>query len=88
MLTLYTWCVILLFFYLLSILDHNIWYQSSRSWGFTATYEKPSNFLYNFFYTEFHKEPLGRFLVDGYRYVGLKFQFQRPYNFRDIACII
>ena len=27
----------------------NIWYQSSRSWGFAATSETPSNFIYNVF---------------------------------------
>jgi hypothetical protein len=28
----------------------NIWYQSSRSWGFAATSDTPWNFRYNFFF--------------------------------------
>jgi hypothetical protein len=65
----------------------NIWYQSSRSWGFAATSETPWNFRYNFFSTMFQKEPLGGYLVDGSRYVGFKFQLLRPYTFGDIACV-
>jgi hypothetical protein len=34
----------------------------------------------------FQKEWLGGYLVDGSRYVGLKFQLLRPYNFRDTTC--
>jgi CMP-2-keto-3-deoxyoctulosonic acid synthetase len=34
----------------------NIWYQSSRSWGFAATSETPWNFRYNFFSTMFQKK--------------------------------
>jgi hypothetical protein len=64
----------------------NIWYQSSRSWGFTATSETPWNFCYNFFSTTFQKKRLGGYLVDGSRYVGLKFQLLRPYTFGDTAC--
>jgi hypothetical protein len=40
----------------------NIWYQSSRSWGFDATSETPWNFRYNFFSTTFQKERLGGYL--------------------------
>jgi hypothetical protein len=65
----------------------NIWYQSSRSWGFAATSETPWNFFYNFVYTMFQKEPLGGQLVDESRYVGFKFHLLRPYNFRAIACV-
>jgi hypothetical protein len=50
----------------------NIWYQSSRSWGFTATSETPWNFCYNVFSTMFQKKRLGGYLVDGSRYVGFK----------------
>jgi hypothetical protein len=80
-----TWCVLLLFFDILSILDHNIWYQRSRSWGFAATSETPWNFCYNVFYTTFHKESLVEYLVYGSRYMEFEFQLLRPYNFRDIA---
>jgi hypothetical protein len=83
-----TWCVLMLFFYILSILDHNIWYQSSRSWGFVDAYETPWNFSYNFFSTLFQKEPLGGYLLDESRYVEFKFQLLRPYNFGAIACVI
>jgi hypothetical protein len=34
----------------------------------------------------FQKEWLGGYLVDGSRYVGLKFQLLRPYNFGDTTC--
>jgi len=64
----------------------NIWYQSSRSWGFATISETPWNFRYNFFYTTFQKEHLGGYLVDGSRYVGFKIQLLRPYNFRDTSC--
>jgi hypothetical protein len=64
----------------------NIWYQSSRSWGFTATYETPWNFHYNFFYTMFQKEPLGGYLEDRSRYVGFEIHLLRPYTFGDTAC--
>jgi hypothetical protein len=40
----------------------NIWYQSSRSWGFAATSDTPWNFRYKFFSTMFQKEPLGGYL--------------------------
>jgi hypothetical protein len=66
----------------------NIWYQSSRSWGFAATSETPWNFRYNFFSTMFQKEPLGGYLVDGSRYVGFKFQLLRTYNLGEIAFVI
>jgi hypothetical protein len=64
----------------------NIWYQSSRSWGFAATSETPWNFRYNFFSTMFQKERLGGYLEDGSRYVGFKIQLLRPYTFGDTAC--
>jgi hypothetical protein len=64
----------------------NIWYQSSRSWGFAATSDTPWNFRYNFFSTTFQKEPLGGYLEDGSRYVGFKIQLLRPYTFGDTAC--
>jgi hypothetical protein len=35
----YTWCIRLLFYDILSIFNHNIWYQSSRSWGFVDVSE-------------------------------------------------
>jgi hypothetical protein len=59
----------------------NIWYQSSRSWGFAATSETPWNFRYNFFSTTFQEERLKGFLEDGSRYVVFKIQLLRPYNF-------
>jgi hypothetical protein len=34
----------------------------------------------------FQKEWLGGYLLDGSRYVGLKFQLLRPYNFGDTTC--
>jgi hypothetical protein len=52
-----------------------------KVWGFPATSETPWNFRYNFFSTMFQKEWFGRCLVDGSRYVGLKIQILRPYNF-------
>jgi hypothetical protein len=64
----------------------NIWYQSSRSWGFAATSETPWNFRYNFCSTMFQKEWLGGYLVDGSRYVGFKIQLLRPYTFEDTSC--
>ena len=64
----------------------NIWYQSSRSWGFAATSETPWDFFYNLFSTTFQKNQLGGYLVDGSRYVGFKFHLLRPYNFKDISC--
>ena len=64
----------------------NIWFQSSRSWGFAATSETPWNFHYNFFSTMFKKERLGEYLIDGSRYVGLKIQLLRPYTFGDTDC--
>jgi hypothetical protein len=45
----------------------NIWYQSSRSWGFAATSETPWHFRYNVFSTMFQKERLGGYLEDGSR---------------------
>jgi hypothetical protein len=36
----------------------NIWYQSSRSWGFAATSETPWNFRYNFFLQCFRRNGL------------------------------
>jgi hypothetical protein len=63
----------------------NIWYQSSRSWGFAATSDTPWNFRYKFFSTMFQKEPLGGYLADGSRYVGFKIQLLKPYTFRDTA---
>jgi hypothetical protein len=64
----------------------NIWFQSSRSWGFAATSETPWNFRYNFFSTTFQKEQFGGYLVGGSRYVGFNIQLLRPYTFIDIAC--
>ena len=65
----------------------NVWYHSSRSWGFAATSETPWNFQYNFFSTMFQKEPLGGYLLYGSRYVVLKFQLLWPYTFGDTACV-
>ena len=64
----------------------NIWYQSSRSWGFAATSETPWHFRYNLFSTKFQEERLKGFLEDGSRYVVLKIQLLRPYNFGDTTC--
>ena len=64
----------------------NIWYQSSRSWGFAATSETPWNFCYEFFSAMVKKEWLGGYLVDGSRYIGLKFHLLRPYTFGDTTC--
>jgi hypothetical protein len=63
----------------------NIWYQSSRSWGFAATSETPWHFRYNFFSTTFQEERLKGFLEDGSRYVVFKIQLLRHYNFGDTA---
>jgi hypothetical protein len=52
----------------------NIWYQSSRSWGFAATSETPWHFCYNMFSTMFQNKRLGGYLVERSRYVGLKIQ--------------
>ena len=86
--TLCTWCVLLLFFDILTILDHNIWYKSSRSWGFASTSDTPWNCCYNLFSMMFHKEIPCEYLLDGSRYMGFKFHLPRPYNFRDIPCVI
>jgi hypothetical protein len=43
-------------------------------------------FAITIFSTMFQKERLGGYLVDGSRYVGLKFHLLRPYNFGDTAC--
>ena len=43
-------------------LDHNIWYQSSRSWDFAATSETLWHFRYNYFSTTFQKERIGGYL--------------------------
>ena len=64
----------------------NIWYQSSRSWGFAATSETPWHFRYKFFSTMTQREPLGGFLEDRSRYVGFKIQLLRPYTFGDTTC--
>jgi hypothetical protein len=42
---------------------------------------------YNFFFTTFQKEPLGKYLLDGSRYIGLKFHLPRPYTFGYITCV-
>ena len=62
------WGFFILYWYLVL----NIWYQSSRSWGFAATSEIPWNFFYNFVSTKFQKEQIGGYLVDGSRYIGFK----------------
>jgi hypothetical protein len=74
----------MLFLYLV----FNIWYQRSRSWGFAATSETPWNLFYKKISKMFQKEPLGGYLIYGSRYAELKFYLLRPYNFRDIACVI
>jgi hypothetical protein len=63
----------------------NIWYQTSRCWGFATKSETPWNFCYNSFYTMFQKEWIGGYLVYGSRYVGFKIQVLRPYTFGDTA---
>jgi hypothetical protein len=64
----------------------NIWYQSSRSWGFTAASETPWNFRYKFSFGKFQKEILGGYLVDRANYVWLKYQLLGFYTFEDISC--
>ena len=71
------WGFSMLYWYLVL----NIWYQSSRSWGFAATSETLWNFCYNLFSTTIKKEQLGGYLVYGSRYTRLKFHLLRPYNF-------
>jgi hypothetical protein len=66
----------------------NIWYQSSRSWGFAATSETPWNFRYKLFFYNVSEGTTWRYLVDGSRYVGLKFKLMRPYTFRDTTYVI
>ena len=41
----------------------NIWYQSSRSWGFVVASETPQNFRYNFFSTTFSEETPWRIFI-------------------------
>jgi hypothetical protein len=64
----------------------NIWYQSSRSWGFATASKTPWHFQYNCFSTTFQKKQLGGYLVDGSMYVGFKIPLLRPYTFRDKSC--
>ena len=63
----------------------NIWYQSSRSWGFAATSKTPWHFFYNVFSTMFQKKQVGGYLLDKSRYVGFKIQLLRPYTFGDTS---
>jgi hypothetical protein len=41
----------------------NIWYQSSRSWGFAATSETPWHFHYNFFFYDVSEGTLWRIFI-------------------------
>jgi hypothetical protein len=54
-------------------LDPNIWYQSSRSWDFVVASETPWNFCCNFFSRMFQMEHLRGYLVDGSKYLWLKY---------------
>jgi hypothetical protein len=72
---------------LYSYLFLNIWYQSSRSWGFATTSKTPWNFFYNLLSTMIQKEQIGGYLLYGSRYVGLQIQRLRPYTFRDTTFV-
>jgi hypothetical protein len=55
--------------------------------GFRCYILDTLEFLLFFFSTTFQKEQLGGYLVDGSRYIGLKLQLVRPYNFIDTTYV-
>jgi hypothetical protein len=73
---------------LYSYLVLNIWYQSSSSWGFAATFETPWHFHYNFVSTTFQNKLLGGYLLDRSQYVGFKMKLIRHYTLGYKACTI